>query len=81
MQQNNNVAKLVDKSIPGTIIGMAVHMLAGTFAMTMYQFTLNYKEYLTEVNVGKELFYCEKYLKGQDVRLCYDQHLSGGPLK
>jgi putative MATE family efflux protein len=39
MQQNNNVSKLVDKSIPRTIIGMAIPMLAGTFAMTMYQLT------------------------------------------
>jgi putative MATE family efflux protein len=39
MQQNNNVSKLVEKSIPKTIIGMAIPMLAGTFAMTMYQLT------------------------------------------
>ena len=39
MQQNSNVSKLVDKSIPKTIIGMAIPMLAGTFAMTMYQLT------------------------------------------
>ena len=39
MQQNSNVSKLVEKSIPKTIIGMAVPMLAGTFAMTMYQLT------------------------------------------
>ena len=39
MQQNNNVSKLVDKSIPKTIVGMAIPMLAGTFAMTMYQLT------------------------------------------
>jgi len=39
MQQNSDVSKLVDKSIPRTIIGMAIPMLAGTFAMTMYQLT------------------------------------------
>jgi putative MATE family efflux protein len=39
MQQNSNVSKLVDKSVPKTIIGMAVPMLAGTFAMTMYHLT------------------------------------------
>jgi putative MATE family efflux protein len=39
MQQNSNVSKLVEKSIPKTIIGMAVPMLACTFAMTMYQLT------------------------------------------
>jgi putative MATE family efflux protein len=39
MPQNSNVSKLVEKSIPKTIIGMAIPMLAGTFAMTMYQLT------------------------------------------
>jgi putative MATE family efflux protein len=39
MQQSSNVSILVDKSIPKTIVGMAVPMLAGTFAMTMYQLT------------------------------------------
>jgi putative MATE family efflux protein len=39
MQQNSNISKLVDKSIPKTIIGMAIPMLAGTFAMTMYHLT------------------------------------------
>ncbi len=39
MQQNGNVSKLVDKSVPRTIVGMAIPMLAGTFAMTMYQLT------------------------------------------
>jgi putative MATE family efflux protein len=39
MQQNSNVSKLVDKSVPKAIIGMAIPMLAGTFAMTMYQLT------------------------------------------
>jgi putative MATE family efflux protein len=39
MQQNNKVSKLVEKSISKSIIGMAIPMLAGTFAMTMYQLT------------------------------------------
>ena len=39
MQQNSNISKLVEKSIPETIIGMAIPMLAGTFAMTMYHLT------------------------------------------
>jgi putative MATE family efflux protein len=39
MQQKGSVSKLVGNSISRTIIGMAVPMLAGTFAMTMYQLT------------------------------------------
>ena len=35
----HNVSKLVDKSVSKTIIGMAVPMLAGTFALTTYQLT------------------------------------------
>ena len=39
MQQKSNVSKLVNKSVAKTIVGMAIPMLAGTFAMTMYQLT------------------------------------------
>ncbi len=33
------ISKLVEKSVPRAIIGVAVPILAGTFAMTMYQLT------------------------------------------
>ena len=39
MQKNSDVSKLVKKSIPKAIVGMAIPMLAATFAMTMYQLT------------------------------------------
>lgn len=39
MQQNDNISKLVNKSVSKTIISMAIPMFAGTFALTMYQVT------------------------------------------
>jgi len=39
MQQKSNVSKLVNESVAKTIVKMAIPMLAGTFAMTMYQLT------------------------------------------
>jgi putative MATE family efflux protein len=37
MQQRDNTSRLINQSVSKTIIAMAIPMLAGTFALTMYQ--------------------------------------------
>ena len=39
MQPRQDVSKLVSQSVAKAIIRMAIPMLAGTFALTMYQMT------------------------------------------
>ena len=84
MQQENNVSRLVEKSIPKTIIGMAIPMLAGTFAMTMYQLTNAWfvsrlgTEALAAISFTfPVVMFIMLLIRG----LGSGQHLSGGSLK